>query len=1006
MRELNETLGFIFEGGFKAGFLEKVLPEKAEGFRKEFFEKLQGLLKDSVIDELKKPPESWGKIGTYIDEEMAEEKYAKLAFILGLEAGRLYGQNHRNARLKKYHLGEASREDVVWENADLIFIDGDALHVVDFKLAGFVFWIKKIFGDSRSSDDKLLPPIPVVNHGVPVNLSVGEVDFLSFAEALVRAKESLEDLQDVFVEVKGVAQLTCYALDYLAREESGGLKKICLELIYPLAESYKVCFTFQPDHITRQRLLALREPVKEIYRSVKKKKSPYQALDSTLEVRPGKREFLLKKFRKDIEYLLGELERREREEKRIRPDPIEEARADVQKSLESFIKDPQPCKALALLHSAGSGKTSAARKLILSLPGNHIILYMATRLRLIEKEVKEVLASGGEDVAVIYDREEKPGSRSLRHTGSGFQSPSGEKGVLWRTVNSTLKNVKEKKYRQVWAFTTIQSVVETELTRTSEYLEALLRPIVLENYCIHIILDEFLGYRNGFYTINEMFDFLRKVKEKGGKANLYLFDANGFSPPLLARLLSEFEKFEVVPDSIVLGSFWESIRTTYKDIPLEIHVRHGYPSGEILLRRKFLMGDFIKLTCEYINETFRDRKSTAFVFIQDKDFIARLYPHLESCGLSTLVATASSKKSQEQINRGKEDVIIGTSSVSRGLDFSRPHKPVNHIYIVVADWGIEQNLVEIIQAISRARGDSRTEMLPKYLHLIYFIPEEQEYVIDNLESLVEFRDRELIRLIYRKEHLRQKLLLDEVISSVVEQFLKKPSGAVLVPIPAQHKTTYRPNRVSDYESIMTFLDDIRLMELRRRSQAAMKIAFLMEILSSAITLCTNEIPGKPSGSCRYYHPYILIEDAVLHVNFDNALRKKAFAIFKELEGVLKEHSEEKTEKISKFLEETASVENYKTSFLLPIYSFVFVRYVLGEGNDRLMKFAIRKKVGRGGATTLGGGLELKTRCLVGDRNEYAVIPLGEDYPYREVLSGRFAKFPVEFVKKLLEGSHA
>jgi hypothetical protein len=66
-----------------------------------------------------------------------------------------------------------------------------------------------------------------------------------------------------------------------------------------------------------------------------------------------------------------------------------------------------------------------------------------------------------------------------------------------------------------------------------------------------------------------------------------------------------------------------------------------------------------------------------------------------------------------------------------------------------------------------------------------------------------------------------------------------------------------------------------------------------------------------------------------------------------------------------------------------------------------VQFKIRGRIGRGKADTLMGDVEPFTYCLVGTPKEYACVPLGEDYPYKEVLSGRFAKFPIEFIIKLL-----
>jgi hypothetical protein len=67
-----------------------------------------------------------------------------------------------------------------------------------------------------------------------------------------------------------------------------------------------------------------------------------------------------------------------------------------------------------------------------------------------------------------------------------------------------------------------------------------------------------------------------------------------------------------------------------------------------------------------------------------------------------------------------------------------------------------------------------------------------------------------------------------------------------------------------------------------------------------------------------------------------------------------------------------------------------------------VEFKIEGRIGRGKADTLMGSVKPTTYCSGGTEKEYACVPLGEDYPYKEVLSGRFAKFPVDFIMKLLE----
>ncbi|MCS6875994.1 MAG: helicase C-terminal domain-containing protein [Aquificaceae bacterium] len=1013
MRYLSSKLGYVFEGAFKIGLLEEMEPSRVEGFRKTFFE---ALLKEGVesylIEKLKKPTERWEKIGTYIDHEVAEEKYTKILFLIGLYSGRLYGQSHKEAELVWCELGEESYE-IVWKNADLVFKHMNTLHFVDFKLAGSASWIRKLLTEGVPlRDDSDIPRLPVVNFGVPVNISVGELDFFSFVENFLKVRDALEDMEEVFMEIKGLSQLICYSTDYLMQVENVNTKEVCFELIYPIPESYRVRFYLKD--FSKNRLQQISVQAKELYKKLKEAEPSLDLLDKTASVRLARRERVRDKLSKEIEELLQEMELREKEPAKISTDSIEEVRKDVRRKLGEFMKKEESCKAIALLHSAGGGKTSGTRELILNSQGKHIVLYMATRLRLIEKELEKLKSSDFGDIKLVYERSAPSKSKLKRHTGQGFEDVDGKKGILKRTVEAVMGAVKEEKYRQIWSFATIQALVETGLGSTVEHLKQLLRPIVLDKYQLHFILDEFFGYRNGLFAIRELLELLKQVQKKGGIANLYLFDANGYSPSLLDRLLKEFKEYKVVPDSIILCSFEEECHTNFEGISLSMCAKHGYPAKELLLYKKILKDvkdkeDIVSSLTTYIKQTFKDKSSSAFVFVQDKEVITYLARALESDGISTLTVTASSKKSQRDINEGKEDVIIGTSAVSRGLDFSRPYKPVDYIYILISDWGIEQNLVEILQAISRARGDRETERRTKHLHLVYILQEEKDDVIENLLNVVEFKDKDLVKLLYRREHLRQKLLLDHVVSKIVKQFLKRAEGKVLVPVPAQHDTTFRPNRVNTFESIVTFLEDIQLIENTRRNKVAQLIQIVLKNLYSAVNLYTNDVPSKIDNSkYQYYHPYLIIEGN-LQISFDNEKRRtiekllnsKPLENQQTLKEILKEHNEDRVREIENFLKDVTK-ESYATTFLLPVYSWIFVNHVLDENKDRELKFILGSRVGRGGALTLGGRLQLRTRCYTANVKEYAVIPLGEDYPYREVLSGRFAKFPIEFIKNLQE----
>jgi len=1013
MGGFDSVLGFVFEGAFKLGFLKDRIPDYKD-FTEGVFAKLKGEAERAEDEELVRiiedierafdkydvfnPPENMRELSrlyvSYTEDGEGQgirrewkEIYTKLVFAIGYAGGYFYNKSLKDVELKRYEMGEES-DEIIWQNADLVFVEGKTLHIVDFKLGGTRKVLRDILTGSRNR-------IPIQTYGIPVNLSLGELEFYNFLEKFMQVKEKLRESEDVFVENKGLLQVLSYAVDFLCSEEDP-IDEVSLELLYPVQEPLSLRFFVK----NREGLVKFAEELKELYKDIKGKEKLYREVD----VEPEKEGARKKRVREEVSKRIGELEeeikRREKEKLVLKTGDINAVRDDVKRRLEDFMKRPEPCKAIALLHSAGSGKTSRTRELILGMEGKHVVLYMATRLILLNREIdklREVKKESSKSIELVYERGKYKGNVAIDR-GTHFKSVGGKReGKLQATVKKIYELVQDKRPDLVWAFATIQSLVETARGgKTSEHLDTLLGPY-FKDYHIHIILDEFLGYKNGFFAIMEMLRFLEKVRSKGRKASLYIFDANGYSPNLLLKLMEEYKEFEVVPDSLVLSQYEDEVKTYYKDIPFEVYAKHGFPANGLVVSKKFIRvekkEEIPKHLASYIKETLNNKESTGFAFIQDKEIINDLVRELEVFGLSSIRVHASSKKSQEQINNGWEDVILGTSSVSRGLDFSRPHKPVDYIYIVVQSWGIENNLVETIQALSRSRGDEITENRPKHLHLIYIIDQNIDNAVDNIASYMDHPDKDLVRLIYTKEQPEGFLDLDVAITKIVEQFLSKPEDKVLVPVPTQHKSRYIDNVISRYENAVAFVDDIYDIEKQE------DIRDFKELLKNIAYTYTSI--KRTFQKFSYYHPYILLEDYEIFFRIDNEKRWKLKKLFESVKPILKEHNNERTQELEEFLEEVLPTEENKAPLIIPVYSMVFVNNWLRE-NEKL-ELKISKRAGRGNAEVLGGDLEPRTLCYLGSHIEYACIPLGENYPYKEVLSGRFAKFPVKFIKSLLEG---
>ncbi|MEZ0360496.1 MAG: helicase [Hydrogenobacter sp.] len=1012
--ELSIILGFVFEGTFKLGFLKDKLKDY-EAYKKHVFSKIRQRISESSEDLqqalyplfLDLDLESITPVGLDINPK----NLSLFLSALGYKEGLLYGISHKEVALKKYTLGDESTQ-VVWENADLVFVDGKTLHVVDFKVHGFRGHMESLIASAQRKEEKY---IPFINYGHPVNVSLGELSLEGFLEKFLRVREEVYELEEVFVEIKGFLQLLCYCVDFLSdKKNAEDLQEVSLELLYPLQEPFNVRLRIE----NREGLRKYLEPIRELYRELKRRESPYREANYPSETRKRR---LLEEISKEISKYRATIKELEENAVELEVNPIGDVRGHVKESVKRFMHIDEPCKALVLLHSAGSGKTTTVREHIRKLDGKHIVIYMATRKILVEREFEKIKELEEEEIKAITVEKKAQKQDLLRHEGRGFESVGGKKGML----ASLIDDIKSQPdgYRQIWGFATIQTLVEFGEKSTAEHLKKLLSKRIIDQYHLHFILDEFLGYNNGFYAIDKLFEFARDVKSKGGRANLYIFDANGYSPKLLLGILKEYEAYNVVPESLILCEHVPELEYEYKGIPTYLYAKHGYPASKLYVYRKFIkgehnlrrrMGKALEELVDYICQTFgkpleerqEGERQSAFVFIQDKDLIVDLSSMLEQKGYSCMIATASSKKSQEEISRGSQDFILGTSAVTRGIDLSREHKPVDYIYILISDWGIENNLVEVIQAISRARGDEQTEKREKHLHLVYLIQKPQDYVIESIKHNNEKVDEEVIRAIYKKEYLKQKLDLDKVVVKIVEQFLSNPGSKALVPVPSQYNTVYVSNRIRQFESVINFLDDVWLMESKRNSKEASTIFNIIQKLYSATCVYTEDIPKdlKTLENLNYYHPYILLERAKLYINVDNEKREEIKKMLEKVESLIKSHNKERYEELVDFLNNTSSVEVQRVPILLPVYSLTVVQNMLLEGQS--VKFKLSSRVGRGGARTLGAGAQIYTECYAGrSAKRYACIPLGEDYPYKEVLSGRFAKFPIEFIRALVEDKY-
>jgi len=197
------------------------------------------------------------------------------------------------------------------------------------------------------------------------------------------------------------------------------------------------------------------------------------------------------------------------------------------------------------------------------------------------------------------------------------------------------------------------------------------------------------------------------------------------------------------------------------------------------------------------------------------------------------------------------------------------------------------------------------------------------------------------------------------------------------------------------EGFLSFLENIILLVEDKEKKE--KVEKLYNTLLSAIFVSVVQIDFKKEFE--YYHPYILFEKQEVRYRFDNEKRSEIKELFEELEEILKDHNQDKTSELKSFIEGGLPSTSKRMPTIIPVYALVLTEHFLRE-NEKV-QFKIMGRIGRSKADALMGSVKPTTYCLVGTLKEYACVPLGEDYPYKEILSGRFAKFPIEFIINLL-----
>ncbi|MEM3844997.1 MAG: helicase-related protein [Candidatus Parvarchaeota archaeon] len=1018
-RELKEkdiVMGTLFEGSFKMGFLKELSFQNEyrtvfSDIKNTVFQTFKDISENNgLIEKVKETfmkaeedPSKWENINTNIFSEIF-----LLGYFSGLNYAKQVKKEHKNISLIRYYVGR-EEQIVVWRNADLVFIADDVLYIIDFKLDSYNKRREAIFSKQAV--------IPINIYGTQVGLSLGEIDITDYVlkGIIPNIKVIEEEIEEITLEEKGEFQLLSYALDFLINSQEAkthNIDRVVCKLIYPLSEPLKKSFK-----IDREKLHLIAEEhinfIKSIYIKLKSVENPFEKEKNTNP------EVAKNMYTKKIEKLKDEMNALEKSIEKVDIGDISAVREDVSKEVESFVKN-KDLDVLVLLHSAGGGKTTSIIKNVINQEGKNVFLFFTPRKAIIDKVKHQLYSLGNGNIYVFTSKdvelEQKTKGKFVEHTGKEFKPMNGEDGKLKLVVDKIKLDYGKKE--KIFGIVTLQSITTTktqkgEIKKTSVYIGNLHNDVVLRKENIyHFVIDEFLGSTNGVYAIKELLLQVETIKKFGGKAKLYLLDANGYSANVLKLLLSEYDKDRIVNFGIFSIPFKSRDEFKYNNLNIRVVAKHGYPATGLYIYRKFIEIQEIQSTMkeifDYIKSTRQGKVS--YVYVQNKNYISALDDLMYNEGIKTLIITSSKESSQEEVNKEDYEIFIGTSSSSRGIDL----KNVENIYILITGNRLEENLVEIIQAISRARGNEKSEQKERHLYLIYLYKLKDLDNEDHVEMISEkygLQDKELVSKIVKKERLDHILKIDYITTNIIKRFLVTPKEdeSVLVPIPKQHDPFYDENPLSTLSSIYTFLWDVFIANRKRNSGFAEKVLKFLNSIVNTLIVSGKELDINKLQNVEYYHPYIIV-DIKVNYDIDDEIKNSLFQMFRRLENDLKKESPTQTKRVEKFLSEELFPKRGSTlKVALPIYSYVYTDYVLrddGKEGEEIV-FTVGREIGRGSIATLGGNIGIKTRCFKGRSMVlYAIIPFLEgEISNSNAIFGKLTRYSTRFITDLLKTEH-
>ena len=794
-KKYSEKLGFSFELGFKEGLIN-LLPEelKIKELKRNEIKNLDSFVQNRLKNIL--------NLGLYEDLEIKDYKARLKNFQNLKEIGNIASTVYIKEMLFKEKtfnpifpkpLFEVEESITSWKNADILFIQDKTLYIFELTLLGGAH-IHEILSLPKINNQGIIE-LSLGFDGLNIYVGYEKEDLIFSADKLLSGIKTKEPIILTVKEYGKLAQLMFYLFDFLHNTDYK-INEVYLSIIYPFKEGLNA--KFKISNID-----------KDIFKEYANRFKKVREL-----LKPNRLSIRKNRFLIGTEKIINKLN-----SEKIILSPkyaINEVRKDVEKIVNEHSNNFG--EVIALCHSAGAGKTTSILKDVVNLAQkeNVLFFYFSPRRAITKDKYEDFKKQNKEknlNAYVIYNddiADEKNSYKYKKHKRIVYSSDQKQKkGIINKFYNKI--KFKINNYNHIAIFSSLQALMQANKNKyqkidTIKHLKNIIyefRYKKKDNYKVIIVLDEILADNTGLFKIKEILQALKEFKDK---TKIYLLDANLLNGYILEKLLYKIEEMkkqniDYLPSSIYEIKGKELIKEFYEfyfeDWKFKTYTKPSFIGKNLSLNFRLEFFNSEKDLIESFIEILKNEKEQYFVYIQDKDLAKEIEEKLKTFGKKVALRTAYHENLDTK-EISKYDVVIGTSSISRGIDV-----PFKKIYGFFYEFSSEQEIAEFYQALSRMRGmeDENGKNIDKFIEreatvlLFRTIPKNS---LENEDFSTLSKEK-----IYKKIKTLQLLGLKNLIVSSLEAYINpKENKTYFIAFPEIKEPKEPKNEIQDIKQLM------------------------------------------------------------------------------------------------------------------------------------------------------------------------------------------------------------